>query len=207
MSATGRGKKRRLHDDYPTPKWCVDRLMEAINLPGGRWIEPCAGEGNIIRSLPDKDWTAVELRESCRPYLLQLGVPTFIENYLEFKPDNIWDVAMTNPPYATAMDVLLKTLTLSKWCVFLLRLGFLASEKRNVFMRRKTPDIYILPNRPSYDGEGTDASDYAWCVWNNFWRYPRKGTVTILKTTPQDVRDEAKQLSKEHNERRRQETV
>ena len=25
-------------DYYPTPAWCVRRLLEAVDLPGGRWL-------------------------------------------------------------------------------------------------------------------------------------------------------------------------
>jgi hypothetical protein len=45
---------KRLKDDaYLTPPWCVHRLLEvdALGLPGGRWLEPAAGPGRIISSV------------------------------------------------------------------------------------------------------------------------------------------------------------
>ena len=48
MSATNRGAVRNEHDFYPTPAWCVHRLLEAVPLPAGRWLEPCVGDGAKI---------------------------------------------------------------------------------------------------------------------------------------------------------------
>lgn len=64
MSATGRSDVRRLDDFYATPAWCVRRLLEGVNPPGGLWLEPCAGDGAIIRAVEemraDVKWHAVE---------------------------------------------------------------------------------------------------------------------------------------------------
>lgn len=65
MSSTKRGTKRVELDQYPTPKWCVHRLLEAVDLPAGRWLEPCAGAGNIINAVSevrsDVKWDAWEI--------------------------------------------------------------------------------------------------------------------------------------------------
>lgn len=70
-------------DNYPTPDWCVDRLLRHLTVTqtwshaGGRWLESSAGDGAIIRAAnafwgrtldrrPRVSWTAVELRRSCR---------------------------------------------------------------------------------------------------------------------------------------------
>jgi len=79
MSATGRGRERDEHDFYETPAWCVHRLLEAVpQLPGGAWLEPCAGKGAIIRAVNEvrKDpihWTAVEIDPSHRDDLCPLS--------------------------------------------------------------------------------------------------------------------------------------
>lgn len=38
-------------------------------------------------------------------------------------------------------------------------------------MRSHTPDIYVLPNRPSFSGKGTDSIEYAWFVWRKENKY------------------------------------
>jgi hypothetical protein len=74
---------------------------------------------------------------------------------------------------------------------FLLRLGFLESEaRREFFQQMGVPDLYILPNRPSFTGQGTDASTYAWFLWSE---QPAKiGRVQILKYTPRAERKKAR---------------
>ena len=78
MSATGRSSVRKDYDNYPTPAWCVRRLLERVDLPGGTWLEPAAGDGAIVRAVRaarhDVDWIAVEIREDCR-HLLRREVP------------------------------------------------------------------------------------------------------------------------------------
>jgi len=57
------------HDFFETPKWAVDRFLEAWRPPengGSLIVEPGAGRGMIIRAaspyLPGYGWLAVEIR-------------------------------------------------------------------------------------------------------------------------------------------------
>lgn len=75
MTATGRSSKLSPSaDNYPTPGWCIRRFLEewpSFANVGTRWLEPCAGDGSIIRAVDDYreqrgmeaiEWTAVEYR-------------------------------------------------------------------------------------------------------------------------------------------------
>ena len=43
----------------------------------------------------------------------------------------------------------------------------MASRKRFGFMRENPPtEMYVLNQRPSFTGKGTDAQEYAWFVWD-----------------------------------------
>jgi hypothetical protein len=64
----------------------------------------------------------------------------------------------------------------------LLRLNFLGGAKRTAFLRARPPDIYVLPNRPSFTGHGTDACEYAWFVWPSN-RQRHQGHVQVLAET------------------------
>ncbi|MBT3224475.1 MAG: hypothetical protein HN348_35860 [Proteobacteria bacterium] len=155
MSSTGRGGKRSPADYYPTPAWCVRRLLEEVELPGGVWVEPCAGDGAIIHAVNavrgDVEWQANELRKECRGDLCSaIGRPdrVHIGDIDSFMPSPAPVVAITNPPFSAAMEVV-------NWCrlhaditVLLLRLNFLASAQRAPFMRANAPDIYVLPIIP-----------------------------------------------------------
>lgn len=199
MSATGRGAERSPHDAYDTPSWCVKRFLEKCELPPGSWLEPGAGSGCIVRVVNEVipkwiDWTLVEIREECKEFWNEgdLIVGDFIQEAEKYREaGKMFDVTITNPPYKYAMDFIEAAWPISKYVAFLLRLNFMASQKRCEWMKANKPDIYVLPDRPSFDLLGTDATEYAWFVWKTKHLFgPRKfGKVYILDSTPQVERE------------------
>lgn len=202
MSATGRKPGvRPAYDDFATPSWCLTRLLEAVPLPGGGWLEPCAGAGGIIKAVNarrnDVAWTAVEIQDKYEDALKALETDVEIGDFLE-RPSEAngypapFAVAITNPPYLLAEEVARKCQALAEITVLLLRVNFLAGApvkhpERYTWLSAWTPDIYVLPNRPSFDGEGTDATEYCWMVWNRH-RVNERGMVRLLGTTPKEER-------------------
>jgi len=189
MSATGRGAVRDPDDAYLTPPWCVHRLLEALELPGGLWLEPSAGEGNIMRAVAevrdDVVWHAVEYRNKCIHRLDAVpSCHTAVEgNFLAIvpgPPNPRYAACVGNPPYVRALQHVQHAMRFAPLVVMLLRLNWLASDKRAKWMRANTPSLFVLPDRPSFTGEGGDATDYAWMVWG----LPPPATVTILGRTP-----------------------
>lgn len=209
MSATNRGAEREEADFYPTPAWPVDRLVEAVELPRvvddrpARWIEPCVGDGAIVRAFdwqpgPRVDWTTVDIRPQCR-----FEVPTYVSHhvgdYRALAPRlGHFDVCPTNPPFFLALQLLRE---LRRWCrivAFLLRLNWLEGP-RAPYLRRpgNMPDVYVLPQRPKFKEKirdkktgklrpaGTDATAYSWMVWGG----PLGGgQIRMLEDTPKAVR-------------------
>jgi hypothetical protein len=203
MSSTNRGGKRSPSDNYPTPPYCVRRLLEddhaAAQLPGGNWLEPGAGEGSIIRTVnecrDDVTWTALELRPETKTDLIHaVGSrgTVLIENYLEpdlHKPSGIragYAVAMGNPPFSLAGPFVERSLELAHAVCMLLRVNYLASGRRNAWMREHVPDTYIIPNRPSFSGQGTDSPEYAWLLWTRVTK--TIGNLRILNVTSLEER-------------------
>jgi len=197
MSATNRGAVRKAYDDYATPGWCVDRLLERVALPGGHWLEPCAGHGAIINRVEglrrDVTWSAVEIEQKYEPRLNEYGCRALhIGNFLDVTKAghaygaSLWpqfDVAITNPPYFFARQFVQACLPIAKIVVMLLRINVLAGDKRHEWLSQHMPDVYVLPNRPSFTADNaTDATEYAWMVWEQ----PRRthGRVQILGLTP-----------------------
>lgn len=195
MSSTNRGSQRSPADFYPTPAWCVARLLEAAALPGGHWMEPCAGDGSLIRSCnayrSDIHWSAAELRPACRldlealigdPGRVHIGDLLESEDWLRAQSP---DVIITNPPFRLAREVMSVLVGNGATVVLLLRLNFLASAQRAPFMRRHPPDVYVLPNRPSFIGGGkTDSVEYAWFVWPGSSAARASGQLQVLAPTP-----------------------
>lgn len=193
MSATNRGGKRSEADFYATPSWCVRRLVEAVDLPGGIWVDPCAGEGAIIEACPAREdilWAALELRGECRPALERIVGPerVAIVDYLEQEPLTHVDVLFTNPPFSLAEPMITRAVSEAQVAVMLLRLNYLGSAKRAPFLRAHPPDIYVLPNRPSFTGKGTDSIEYAWFVWDKRLGDRTMGRWTVLPCTPKEER-------------------
>jgi len=207
MSSTNRGGQRTPADNYPTPTWCVRRLLEEKRMQAAlswqardaNWCEPCAGDGAIIRAANEVyssiKWTAMEIRPECQTDLHSLGKTFCPQDFLqtsfdfEFLPSTrIYDVIITNPPFSLAMEFLKQCLELERplaWhVIFLLRLNFLASAQRNEFLRKHIPDVYVLPNRPSFDKKGTDSIEYAWF---HFHKYAA-GALIVLPVTSLEER-------------------
>ena len=158
----------------------------------GTIVEPSAGNGAIIRaatgSIPLARWLAYEIREEERETLSGLCA-TVIENFLTVDPpeadlDDCVTAVIGNPPYSVAWDFIKEAsrkFPRAEIC-FLLRVAFAASEERNAFMRDTTPDVYVLPNRPSFTGDGSDSADYAWFIWQPETR--AAGKFMVLEATP-----------------------
>ena len=182
---------RRENDFYPTPAWCVDRLLDAVAVPGHRWLEPCSGKRSICHAVNEwrkrqgwekVQWTTVDINPDCNPDRVADFV--FMNGPLG---DEMFDAVVTNPPYSLAFDFIKQSLRHAPFVAALLRLNWLASSKRHEWLQRNTPDVFVLPDRPSFTGDGaTDSSDYAWMVWRN--GIVSGGSIYILDRTPVNQR-------------------
>lgn len=203
MSAKGRGAHRGgEHDYYPTPAWCVDRLLDNC---GARLLysvetalEPTVGDGAIVRAVESWAggqsgirWTGVELRRDA------LDSRTPLHEHVEGVDFRSWakaagrfDLALGNPPFNVFESIARSALNVSKVTALLLRVSVLESEERIGFWRTVGRDVAlrVLPQRPSFDGEGTDSCAYAWFIWG----HPEIRGVEVLDDTPIEVRNAQK---------------
>lgn len=197
MSARNRGTIRSsAQAAFLTPSWVTASLLKELALPGGKWLEPCAGEGNIIRTVNRKDvtWDAVEIREACTGSLASLDTPglrkiivgSFFDPQTLKGLDPHYDVVFTNPPYSLAMEFIQASLAIADQVVLLLRLGMLESGDRAEFWRKNMADIFVLPNRPSFTGSGTDATSYGWYHWPEPGR--THGIIRVLEPVSREAR-------------------
>jgi hypothetical protein len=201
MSSTNRGGKRSPADNYPTPSFCVHRLLERVELPGGLWYEPCAGEGAIIEAVnqvrDDVEWRATELRENGHEELVRRHgrLPGFRANCGDaldpypFDRSDPVKVVITNPPFSIAFELLNHEMREhpDAMIALLLRINFWGSKKRQPFFEKFPADTFILPNRPSFRGAGTtDSIEYAWFIWPGQPRMREFGKVAVLALTARD---------------------
>lgn len=191
MSSTNRGSERRLDDAYMTPTWCVRRLLDVWEPGPGMLIEPCAGTKNIVKAVGrSRTWWTNDIRElpgvDCVGDFLSIAPRMTTPAYAS---GTGVATVITNPPYSLAEEFLRHSRRLFPRAelVFLLRMAFAASAKRlPLWQYLGTPDVYVLPNRPSFTGEGTDSADYAWFVFPEIAR--ACGDFRILAETPASER-------------------
>src|SRR6185437_5442051 len=161
MTRAGRtGVIRQAEDYYPTPEHSVASLLKVWNPPRvGRWIEPCVGDGAIVRATSNfygqkmaPKWTAIDLVE--RPIQLGLFAPEIEwrrpQDFLSWVGPR-HSVCLTNPPFNLALEFILHSLSLADIVAMLLRLDFLGTQKRYPFHKSNPCDVKVLSNRPFPD--------------------------------------------------------
>lgn len=175
MSATNRGAVRSKNDFYETPQDCILNFLQHHPLdPNAVILDPCAGTGSFPKALRKAGYLnhidAIDVDESV--YDVVDANNRHCEDFLELEPPYKYDVIFSNPPYSLAEEFIRKAFTLvnkdNYEIIFLLRLNFLESKKRYDFWQEfPVNDIYVLANRPSFTGNGTDATSYAFLVFRN----------------------------------------
>ncbi|MFM2160786.1 MAG: hypothetical protein RLZZ383_298 [Pseudomonadota bacterium] len=142
----------------------------------------------MVRATASRDdvrWTLREVRAEAEPHLSPLpGVDHFsIGDAFSWEPGPV-DVVMTNPPYKDALAFVTWARTRANVTAMLLRLNFLGTAHRVGFLRAHPPDVFVLPDRPSFDGVGHDSIEYAWFVWRREAEPRDRGALAVLASTP-----------------------
>lgn len=172
---------RHEHDEYLTPDWSIRRFLEKYKiLPGTVCFDPCASRGSMIQFVrqvrPDlARWLALEINPACAHDLAKvtgLPVEAVQGDFLALAKPEVPDpeiFTLSNPPYSKAQQFIEQGLAYTKRVAYLLRLNFLADGRkgRAGFAEKHKPGVFVLPNRPSFDGWGTDGTEYAWFVFGD----------------------------------------
>lgn len=175
-------KPRRPFDFYPTPDDAIYPYLETHPLLSGRVLDLCAGKGNIGIALrraaqgnPALSIDALEVQsgfyedlETCGAYecvMIANALAPETETLLGY--NLIYDVIISNPPFADAEALARLCFRHAPRVIFLLRSAFTASQERENFWETCPPcHVSFLPHRPSFTGDGeTGQYDYAWFEW------------------------------------------
>ena len=206
MSATNRGADRYELDDYPTPAWCVHRLLDRVRFDGNRWYEPCAGDGSIIRAVNSHhsmagrkiEWSANEIQPKYEAQLRrQVPLVTIADlRAVTFALPQPYDVYISNPPFSIAQEVAEIGFHVATTVILLLRINFYGSKHRHPWISNRIPaKTGVLPDRPAFrlsktTGKlGTDATEYAWFCWQRPFKRSA-GELFLLDLTDPDVLEE-----------------
>lgn len=158
---------RKKLDAYYTPDALAQALIAVLPMYSGeRAWEPHAGGGAFVRALlargvgvtaSDIDPDAPALRE---PYLAYY----FAEDFLQTNPTT-HDWVVGNPPFTDFERHVDHALKAAPCVAFLLRLAAMESEIRvPCWQRWPLRKVWVLAQRPSFTGGGTDYAAYGW-----FW--------------------------------------
>jgi hypothetical protein len=185
-------KERRDNDHYVTPDWAIRRFLEVYtpSHPGpGRIFDPCAARGELLTTakefFPQALFAACDINPQFQGPLSEVTagavvVGDFLQHIEVFKQLDL-DFVLTNPPYNQAEEFIRGSMEVATVVAMLLRINFLASQKRRNFLAQFRPGVFVLPNRPSFDGDGGDMTEYGWFVFGD---KEVAGTLDWLELTP-----------------------
>ncbi len=184
---------RRMFDAYFTAQPVADALVRCLERDcfwrGGTVLEPSAGRGAFVRAVavlePKSDGIDAIDIDPIRVNELRgiegRRVCEYQADFLEWAPQQRgYDLIVGNPPYSHAEAHVRHALSLRSRCgvvAFLLRLAFLESQERVEFWKEHPASkVYVLSQRPSFTGGGTDKAAYGFFVWDKCCR-----TTTTLE--------------------------
>jgi hypothetical protein len=156
---------RDFRDFYRTPEWCVQALYQKVLLPNPT-LDPCAGDGALLRAAPGSKCRGIEKDPRLVEAGKELGTNLVCADGLE----ESWkyQFVLMNPPFKDATTWVQKAINEAESAAILLRLGFLASQRRRELLQERPPGfLVILSKRPSFTPDGkTDSYDYGWFIWH-----------------------------------------
>lgn len=181
MPADGGGGRLPL-DGYYTPSQLAGILFEWLVLDGfytgGSVLEPSAGRGAFVRAalavpgtgaITARDIDPARVTELSREFEGHPRVSVQEGDFLALQEAKPFDLIVGNPPFSAAEAHVRRALAMRApggTLAFLLRLAFFESDERVDFWREQPASkVYVLSQRPSFTGGGTDNAAYGVFVW------------------------------------------
>lgn len=181
---------RPMLDFYETPSWAIRAVFPMLPpLEGKRILDPGCGTGAILRAVgaafPESEIVGLEKDrarfEACQA---STDLPVVLGDFNHHA--DRYDFIISNPPYSYAIEFVQHALRLAPVVCMLLRLPWLASQRRAEWHRENPAHVCVLPKRPSFTGDGkTDATEYAWFIWGD---KNEAGRWSILNVDAKDTK-------------------
>lgn len=190
----------------PTEYRTVAPLFERLSLPGGHWVEPCAGDGHIVRHVAQARrelgqplpsfWTCVEIGDSpalralpSEQATLTAGGRIWVhdrQDFLTYEDDDRSrlgvSVVFTNWPWYGIAPLVLRAFVLypNAHVVGLCCAREPLDNGRHKFFQDHAPDKYECAGRQKMGHKNGYAHPVQWLHWPLGGRNRRKGTWEIL---------------------------
>ena len=168
---------RRRWDQYDTPPWQVDALVDHVPAIKGSVWEPCAGDGSLLARLLDR-------RPDLGP-VLTIDIDGTKQPMInaDAREAQVWrdlaatfgrpDWIITNPPFADEYAILQHAISVATVGVAMIsRLSFVEpTRQRGLWLQEHPHDQRIVLSGGLYTGNGrTDASTTEWLIYVKDWR-------------------------------------
>lgn len=186
--------EKKAFDEYLTPQplaeAAVRYFVEHIMDHGTRVnniLDPSAGRYGVWGSEVWEEFaghgaklTGVDIQDLSKPLLYDEWYPN--QDFMTWKTNREYDIIATNPPYTDVEAFIEKCwghLHGSGYMLMLLRLNFLASEKRQkLFKKCPLDSVIVSTQRISFYGNSTNATEYGIFCWYKGYQ-PSKKTPTL----------------------------
>lgn len=188
---------RRELDAYYTPFPLAQHLVDLLPLrEGQRVLEPSAGGGSFLRALAHRSererlWLrliALDANPAAPALVQDLGIEQDVKRvHADFLtwPGMGADWVVGNPPYVDAelhVRRAIEEVRVGGHVAFLLRLAFLESAERFEFWTAFPPrKVWVLAERPSFTGGGSDNAAYGFFWWTRGWDAPAELEIVSWK--------------------------
>lgn len=213
MSATGRGGAREADDFYATPTWAVQAGLSMLGPASPRILvrDPCCGDGAILAVAARAGFAVcgveldAERASAARVNIAQIVTAELppgpgewpaivtgdflrgVKPTADARPADTWG-DVVNPPYREAEAFVYESMRdAPDFCLYLLRMAFLATSTRRDFWRDFVADVGLLVRRPSFqrsggrEGGGTDACEYGWFAFRRRLPDERDKPTTVRR--------------------------
>ena len=166
-------------DRFYTPAPLAEVLVAQLPIDRqSKVLEPHAGLGAFARAA--RRVGAIVTANDIDPGApgLEYGQRSRCGDFLTM-PDERFDWIIGNPPYSAAEQHVVRSLTMADDVAFLLRLAYLESAERIPFWSGfPAYHVFVLAQRPSFTGQGTDSCAYGWFWWKT--KYKGATTLSVL---------------------------
>lgn len=169
---------RRQADAYYTEDALARALVSLLPIGGGTTVwEPHAGGGAFVRALSEQG--AYVVASDITEWMWPTASHVFVADFLALEPDPARDTIpwiVGNPPFRDFEKHVDQALRFAENVAFLLRLAVMESAKRAPLWERwPLRKVWVLAERPSFTGGGTDSAAYGFFHFSKGWGGPAEG--------------------------------
>jgi len=199
---------RRAFDFYETPAWMTRALLRRYPFPGNRYwtiVEPCAGDGAILRELPQAGHKIIDndfdLSHVGRQFHLDATKRATWEAFTRVRNGyQSLEVVVTNPPFNVSLPIVELAYEYATIGVaMLLRLSWLepteeehATRKlypRGPFLEAHPPTRIIVLPRWGFRKQVKTGTDMVCCAWFLWAKQPWFCEPGIEVVTKREMRE------------------